>query len=224
MTRIMILAALIISFVIGFADGMTGFMMVAALGTGFMAARSSLPALVGAGILIFAYWMAISDDAGYDGTKPVGIFRRAVAYIVDLSIAGAILPPVLAVPLLMVESSLTGSFAWEFNRTDLVPTDVLVGMPVLILSIVLINLYFAYPLARGTQTPGCRLLGLTIIDFDEGDHVPLGRAAMRSFLAFLGAVGFFITIPLALWSRQRGVMWYDEIMDTRAVKLTPSHV
>ena len=41
----------------------------------------------------------------------------------------------LAVPLLMVESLLTGSFAWEFNRANLVPTDVLVGIPVLIVSI-----------------------------------------------------------------------------------------
>ncbi len=219
MTRIIIFAALIISFNIGFADGITGFMMVAAWGTGFMAARSRTAAWLGAGILIFAYWMAISDNARYDGTKPVGIFRRAVAYMVDLSIAFAILPPVLAVPLLMVESSLTGSFAWEFNRTDLVPSDVLDGMPVLVLSIVLINLNYAYPLARGTQTPGCRLLGLVIIDFDEEDRVPLGRAVMRSFLAFLGALGFFITIPLALWSRQPGILWYDEIMDTRAVRL-----
>ena len=150
----------------------------------------------------------------------MGIFRRAVAYMVDLSIAFAVLPPILAVPLLMAESSLTGSFAWEFNRTDLVPTDVLVGMPVLVLSIVLINLYFAYPLARGTQTPGCRLLGFVIIDFGEENRVPLGRAVMRSFLAFLGAVGFFITIPLALRSRQPGMLWFDEIMDTRAAKLT----
>ena len=36
MTRIIILAALTVSFIIGFADGITGFMMVAALGTGFM--------------------------------------------------------------------------------------------------------------------------------------------------------------------------------------------
>ncbi len=222
MTRVIIFAALIISFIIGFADGITGFTMVAALGTGFMVARSSPAALLGAGILIFAYWMAVSDNARYDGTKPVGIFRRAVAYMVDLSIAFAILPPVLAVPLLMVESSLTGSFAWEFNRTDLVPTDVLVGMPVLVFSIVLINLYFAYPLARGTQTPGCRLLGLVIIDFDEEDRVPLGRAVIRSLFAFLGALGFFITIPLALWSRQPGILWYDEIMDTRAVRLRHS--
>ncbi len=221
MTRIIILTALTISFVIGFADEITGFRMFAALGTGFMAARSSPTALFCAGILIFAYWVAISDNARYDGTKPVGIFRRAVAYITDLWIALTILPTVLAVPLLMVESSLTGSFAWEFDRTNLVPTDVLVGIPLLIISIVLINLYFAYPLVRGTQTPGCRLLGLTIIDFDEQDRVPLGRAVMRSFLAFLGAVGFFITIPLALWSRQPGIMWYDEIMDTRAVKLVP---
>ena len=221
MTRIIILAALIISFVIGFADGITGFMMVAALGGGFMAARSGPAALLGAGFLIFAYWIAISDNARYDGTKPAGIFRRAVAYMVDLSIGFAIIPPVLAVPLLLVESSLTGSFVWEFNRTDLVPTDVLVGIPVLGFSIVLINLYFAYPLARGTQTPGCRLLGLVIIDFEEEGRVPLGRAVMRSFLAFLGALGFFITIPLALWSRQPGMMWYDEIMDTRAAKLVP---
>ena len=219
MTRIIIFVALIVSFIVGFADGITGFMMIAALGTGFMAVRSSLAALLGAGILIFAYWMAVSDKAPYDGTKPAGIFWRAVAYIVDLSIVGAILPPVLAVPLLMVESSLTGGFAWEFNRTDLVPTDVLVGMPVLILSIVLINLYFAYPLARGTQTPGCRLLGFVIIDFGEEDRVSLGRAVTRSFLAFLGAVGFLITIPLALWSRQPGLMWFDEIMDTRATML-----
>ncbi len=221
MTRIIILTALIISFVIGFADEITGFVMAAALGTGFMAARSSPTALFGAGILIFAYWVAISDNARYDGTKPVGIFRRAVAYTTDLWIALTILPTVLAVPLLMVESSLTGSFAWEFDRTNLVPTDVLVGIPLLIISIVLINLYFAYPLARGTQTPGCRLLGLSIIDFDEQDRVPLGRAVMRSFLTYLGAVGFLITIPLAHWSRQPGIMWYDEIMDTRAAKLVP---
>ena len=219
MTRIIILATLAISFIIAYADGITGFMMVAALGTGFMEARSGPAALFGAGILIFAYSMAVSDNVRYDGTKPAGIPRRAMAYMVDLSIAFAILPPILAVPLLMVESSLTGSFAWEFNRTDLVPTDVLVGMPVLVLSIVLINLYFAYPLTRGTQTPGCRLLGLTIVDYEEEDHVPLGRAVMRSFLAFLGVLGFFITIPLALWSRQPGMMWFDEIMDTMAAKL-----
>ena len=118
MTRIIILAALIISFIIGFADGITGFMMVAAFGSGFMAARSGPAALLGAGFLIFAYWIAISDNARYDGTKPAGIFRRAVAYMVDLSIGLAIIPPVLAVPLLLVESSLTGSFVWEFNRTD----------------------------------------------------------------------------------------------------------
>ena len=220
MTRMILLIVLVGALALSAAGGVTGFFMAAAIGAGFMAARSSLVGLFAALLLALAYWNAITERGTADGTSAAGISRRAVAYVIDLVIAFAVLPPVLAFPLLWLEAGSSGAFHWTFQRTDLVPTDVLVGVPLLLLSIVLLNLYFAYPLVRGTQTPGCYLLGIRIIDFDEAEKVPLGRAALRSFLAFLAACGFFITVPLALWSGQPGVLWYDEMMDTRAVKLT----
>jgi uncharacterized RDD family membrane protein YckC len=82
---------------------------------------------------------------------------------------------------------------------------------------VLLNLYFAVPVARGTQTLGCHLVGIRIVDFD-GAKVSLGRAVLRSFLAFVAACAFFITLPLAWLSGDKGVLWHDTVMDTRAVR------
>jgi uncharacterized RDD family membrane protein YckC len=215
----MLLVIIVVALVLNAAGEVTGFVIAAAIGSGFMAASSSPATVFAALLLIFAYWMALSDRTAAEPTWSAGIFARAVAYLVDLFAAFAILPPLLALPLLWAEAGRTGSFSWSIERAELVPTDATIGIPLLMLGVVLLNLYFAYPLTQGTQTPGCRLLGIRIIDFDNAERVPMGRAVLRSFLAFLAACGFFITLPVAWWSGERGVMWYDEIMDTRAVKL-----
>jgi uncharacterized RDD family membrane protein YckC len=220
MTRTMLLLVIVVASILSMSRDVIGIVMAAAIGSGSMAARSSPATVFAALLFLFAYWVAVSDSTAADGTSTAGIFRRAVAYFVDLFAALAILAPLLALPLLWTEAGRTGAFSWSFERPELVPTDVTVGIPLLILGIALLNLYFAYPLTRGTQTPGCRLLGIRIADFDNADRVPMGKAALRSFLAFLAACFFFITVPLAWWSGQPGVLWYDEIMDTRAVKLS----
>ena len=219
MTRTIILVIVVVALILNTVGEVTGFVIAAAIGSGFMTASSSPATVFAALLLMFGYWVALSDRAAAEPTWSAGIFARGVAYLVDLFAAFAILPPLFALPLLWAEAGRTGSFSWSIERTELVPTDATIGMPLLALAVVLLNLYFAYPLTRGTQTLGCRLLGIRMIDFDNAERVPMGRAVVRSFLAFLGACGFFITLPLAWWSGERGVMWYDEIMDTRAVKL-----
>jgi uncharacterized RDD family membrane protein YckC len=219
MTRSLLLVLAIVAGVLSFAEPDTGFVMTASLGSGFMAASSSPAMLFAAGLMAVAYRGSLGSIGRAEMSHNAGVTRRGVAYVIDLFAATLIIPAFLTVPLLLVEANRTGTFQWAFERTELVPTDVLVGLPLMLLGIVLLNLYFAVPVVRGTQTLGCHLVGIRIVDFDGAD-VSLGRAVLRSFLAFVAACAFVITLPLAWLSGDKGVLWHDTVMDTRAVKLS----
>ncbi len=218
MTRSLLLVLTVVAGVLSFAEPEGGIVMMASIGSGFMAATSSPAMLFAAGLMAVAYRGSLGFTGRAEMSHNAGITRRGIAYAIDLFAATLIIPAFLAVPLLLVEANRTGTFRWAFERSELVPTDVLVGLPLLLLGVVLLNLYFAIPVVRGAQTLGCHLLGIRIVDFD-GDRVSLGRAVVRSFLAFVAACAFIITIPLAWLGDDKGVLWHDTVMDTRAVKL-----
>jgi len=129
--------------------------------------------------------------------------RRFAAFIIDfVVIFCAIAPP--ATPILLgAEAARTGSFAWSFDRNFSVPTDWLIGFPLVIGIMGGMVLYFAVPMVRGTQTVGGYLLQLKVVPVG-GWQPRLYDAMKRAFLGlFMG--------PLNVW-RERGAdgsTWYD---------------
>jgi uncharacterized RDD family membrane protein YckC len=218
MPVIFLIAVLITVVAAGASTGVTGFILLATMEGEYVFARSNPTAIVAAVMALLGYWIAASDHEECNPLRLPGVTRRAIAYLIDLFVLTSSVPALLSIPLLWAEASRTGVFHWAFERTGLVPSDIFVGVPILLLHLVLLNLYFAYPLTVGTQTIGNRLMGFRIVD-DAHGTVPLGRAVIRSFLAFLAVCGFFVTIPWALIMPSKGLLWHDLAMDTIAVRL-----
>jgi hypothetical protein len=71
-----------------------------------------------------------------------------------------------------------------------------------------------------TQTPGCRVVGLHIVDVNGrplGGARSYARAALLSIL-FVFSLGLFALIPWFSWSEKRGVARYDKWLGVRVVK------
>lgn len=71
-----------------------------------------------------------------------------------------------------------------------------------------------------TQTPGCRLVGLHVVDIHGGvlgGVRAYARAALLSIL-FVFSLGLFTLVPWFSWSEKKGVARYDKWLGVRVVK------
>jgi hypothetical protein len=107
--------------------------------------------------------------------------------VIDFYIVILTISPFAALFPLMAEASRTGSFAWSFERKFTVPSDWYIGILLVLFTLTSMVLYFAFPVAMGTQTAGCYLLGLKVIPNLPGNgRLGLARGLRRVVLGFIG--------------------------------------
>jgi uncharacterized RDD family membrane protein YckC len=121
-------------------------------------------------------------------TMTVGIAsmkRRVVAFIIDfwfsllgLSAIGALIP-------LGLEAARTGHFSWAFERSYTVSMDTSVGLPLILITMGLMILYFVIPLTKGKQTVGCFVMGIKVTPpFGDEGRFTLQQAFRRTWFEF----------------------------------------
>ncbi len=172
-----------------------------------ISAVSSPMALVWAvlGTLLFVTLMTLRLS-----TVDVGVpswSRRVTAFLIDFHFAGATLAGVSAMVDLLVEATRTGDFAWHFERHYAVATD-LFAIPLTLIYLAVLFLYFCFPLTRGRQTVGCFLMRTMVTPpfGGEGCFTWL-TAARRTWYEFRGI--FRWTSLLRPKRDAEGNTWYD---------------
>lgn len=147
------------------AAGLAASWLSGAKHVGFSVAQRSQDALVEAGsdpwlllwagiaIPLFVYVLqrdVPSAPAGIPSWK-----RRFAAFFVDFYVALGATAPFLALIPLAVEAARTGTFAWSFERRYTVDSDWYLGIPLVLVAMAILALYFAWPVATNRQTIGC---------------------------------------------------------------------
>jgi uncharacterized RDD family membrane protein YckC len=154
-----------------------------------------------------------------DATVALGMAsmkRRIVAFLVDfwfsllgLSAIGALLP-------LCLEAMRTGHFSWTFERSYTENTDVLLGLPLVLVMMGLMFLYFVIPLTKGKQTVGCLVMGIKVTPpFGDEGQFTFPQAVRRTWFEFRGLCAWPFTLKDGRDSEGR--TWYDVETNCRVV-------
>lgn len=171
---------------------------------------------ISAGVLLF-YLVLVSSPFSDQGRPLPGVFRRFVAAWLDLLIGMMTLIPLLAIIPSLVEWHRTGEFQWLFERTTPAPWDGWITALLAILCFAGFATYITLPLVRGTPSPGSCIMGYRITT-DEGAPMSAGKAAVRTLLGFV-ALSAWIVAPILGRDRNKGKLWPDKWLGTRAVRL-----
>jgi hypothetical protein len=176
---------------------------------------SSPALLVWAAIAIPLLAVVIFREMAYEVVGVPSWTRRFVAFVIDFFIAMATTAPFFALVPLVVEAFRTGMFAWSFERTYTVTSDWYLAIPLSLVLMSLLVLYFAVPVTKGRQTVGCYLLRLKVVpgESELGGRFGLSQALRRVVLAFIGLCSW----PL-IWLLGRGkdgTTWYDRLTNCR---------
>jgi uncharacterized RDD family membrane protein YckC len=169
---------------------------------------------VGLAAALYTALMVVNES-----TVTVGIAsmkRRVVAFIIDfwfsllgLSAIGALIP-------LGLEAVRTGHFSWAFERSYTVSTDTLVGLPLILITMGLMILYFVIPLTKGKQTVGCFVMGIKVTPpFGDEGRFTLQQAFRRTWFEFRGLCAW----PFTMKGKRdtEGRTWYDIETNCRVV-------
>jgi uncharacterized RDD family membrane protein YckC len=196
-----------------------GFSLTTANGKSEVSAGSHPIMLIwfGLSIALYVALMVVNDDTVAFGKATMK--RRTVAFLVDfwfsllgLSAFGALLP-------LYLEAIRTGHFFWTFERSYTESTDVLFGVPLILVTMGLMFLYFVIPLTKGKQTVGCLVMGIKVTPpFGEEGQFTFPQAVRRTWFEFRG----LCTLPFNLFNLKDGRgsdgrTWYDIETNCRVV-------
>lgn len=126
-------------------------------------------------VVLFAVLMGIRSR-----TVTVGIptlKRRAAAFFIDFWFSMTTVTTASALVPLWLEIRRTGRFPWHFERDYSVGSDAFI-LPLVLLEMAVVFLYFALPLTKGKQTVGCFVMRLRVVP-PFGDY---GRFTFRESL------------------------------------------
>lgn len=128
--------------------------------------------------------------------------RRVLAFVIDFCFSLFTISSVDALIPLWLGAMRTGHFMWHFQRNYSVNTDSLSLLSSL-LFLVLMVLYFVFPLTRGRQTVGYFIMRLKVTPpFGDQGRFTLKAALLRTFWAFMGLA--------RNWDQDgQGRTWYD---------------
>jgi len=141
--------------------------------------------------------------------KPITAWRRFLAFLIDFSMALAIISPILALPALLVEWQNTNSFSWHFTRDWPRHSDSFDAMIGVILTMIWILIYLSFPLVKGKQTFGQLLMGYRISDF-MGRKITFKRAILRNICGFVVLCMWPITLPMAHYHPKKYMLHDNE--------------
>jgi len=189
-----------------FSGGEVGFSSHWQGGSGYVAAGSH-PVLLAwsvGGIGLFAVLLKLEAKESPDGI-PSG-WRRFGAFLIDFWFSIAILAPFGGLVPLLIEAKRTGQFSWHFVRDYSVPNDEIL-IPLVLITLALMFLYFAWPLTRGKQTVGSFIVRIrTTPPYGDRGAFTLREAIRRIWFEIKG-----LTL---LWGAKsgrdgQGRTWYD---------------
>jgi len=210
---IMAIAAILLAYLLGGGAG-TSISYQNGVGT-YEVSSSGLSLL--ASLLIFAtYSIALEPAKSASTIAPAASgTRRAAAWFIDFFLALTALTSVLALIPLTLEAVRTGTFVWQFRRSDTSTSDVLVTLLVVGLSFIGMGFYWAIPVLRGAQTVGQCILAIRVVPAMPTPFSPARvwlRGVVQPFAPFLW-----------LAKLVSGKYWHDEFANTRVVKVLPNH-
>lgn len=161
-----------------------------------------------AAIALFILLMLRKPSTITEGVPAVK--RRILAFLIDFWFSLSVVSSVGALIPLWLEAMRTGDFAWHFHRTYSANTDGLAALSSLV-SMILMVLYFAFPLTRGRQTVGYFIVGLKVAPpFGTEGRFTFKAALLRTYYAFIGLASGLTRN----WDRDgQGRTWYDRKTD-----------
>jgi uncharacterized RDD family membrane protein YckC len=128
----------------------------------------------------------------------------------DFNLSLGALSSVLALIPLAAEARATGHFVWQFERSEILTRDWVIGLIVVGATFSGMALYWALPVVGGGQTIGQAICGVRVVSVTEG------RPSFWS--AFLR--GLLQPFALFLWIGKlvSGRYWHDELAKVKVVK------
>jgi hypothetical protein len=140
--------------------------------------------------------------------------RRIAAFLIDGYFVSIPLVAMISFSAVAIEAWRTGKFEWWFVRDHTVVSD-WIFLPMFLLAMALMLLYFAMPLIKGKpNTVGYYLLGLAVAD-DQGviKRYPAFFAMKRSFFKIFGSLFSLFSLFKAKDPYSR--FYHDKKMGTR---------
>lgn len=190
-----------------FATGEIGYTSHWENGKGYVTAGTHPVFLIWSAVAIVIFLMVLrvrteEFPAGVASGK-----RRILAFAIDFWFSLATLSSLGGLLVLMAESARIGKFVWQFQRNYTVPSDEYLGIPIVLSTMVLMVLYFAWPLTKGKQTVGYFIMGMKVTP-------PFGTSGSFTFWQAIRRVRLAFTGTLSLLSRKAdrdstGRTWYD---------------
>ena len=169
-------------------------------------ARPAFLAWVIVATILLLTLLSFRAENAPDGIPSLG--RRYAASIIDFFFVLGILAPVGGMLALWIEAARTGRFVWQFERDYYVGTDELIGVPLVLISLALMFLYFVWPLTKGKQTVGCFILRLkTTPPFGNQGAFTFRQAVRRVWFEFQGGLSI---LQLREGRDGQGRTWYDQ--------------
>ncbi|MAW80433.1 MAG: hypothetical protein CMI63_09355 [Parvularcula sp.] len=178
------------------------------------AASSTLSTILSPVLVLFVIFYPQARDE-LDETKFVKIWQRFLAFILDFMVVLLALTPILALPILLIEGRMTGSFEWSFSREFARDTDALAILPGILLAFVALFLYFYLHAKAGKATLGQYVLGYKVTGLADASRKPNYFA--RTMLSFVGMSMWPISWFLAAKNPDRK-FWWDDASNSRAVR------
>ena len=165
-------------------------------------------------VILFLAIMHIEGEISEDGTP--GLKRRFLAFLIDFFFSLAVTSTFAAMIALLIEYSNAKQFTWSFERNYRLATDNTILLPLVVLTMALMFLYFVWPLTKGKQTVGAFIMRIsTTPPFGDKGRFTFREAARRVWFEFRGLTLFAVIKPNL---DGQGRTWYDRETNCR-VKL-----
>ena len=164
---------------------------------------------------LFLFGMLMGKLEVYGGLQVPSLWRRFWAFILDFIFGVTVPGSVFALLPIYLEAQRTGNFQWQFQRDYSVASDWLIW-PLVILMMVILVLYFAYPLTKGKATIGGYLLRLILTEKDKPVVLPWTRAIKRVLWQMFGLCVWPFTVIKG--KDTEGKTWYDRKSGFRVMR------
>ena len=200
------------------AGGHVGATSVCENGNCYTAASASLMSLMlGVVIGLFALFCPRQEMMA-NLSKPVGIFQRFGAFLLDFMAVLAAFTPAFKLPILYFEAQATGIFAWSFSRDFARSTDALAVMPGILLAQISLVAYFYFHAAKARQTIGQYILGYRVAPVIGAEP----NYISRTIYAVIGMCMWPISTYMAA-RRLDKAFWWDRASGTKVERVAEKY-
>jgi uncharacterized RDD family membrane protein YckC len=173
-------------------------------------------------VLIVLFLFFNMPGVNREELKKAGMRRRFFSIVLDSFLSIFFFSATAGLIPMALEFARTKEFAWQFERDYLTPSDKLFGLPLVLITMFSIFMYFAYPMSRGKQTIGEYVLGLKVVGADGVQQLSLKQAMFRTVLGYVALCAAPIT--LILGKDKQGRTWYDKVTECRVLRVQSGEV